>query len=80
VNIPAHPCDEFILEVRFLLDAQRVPVSIVQNLRVGHQFPLASDPQVPVLLTASDRRFARGRVCRVGDSIAVRVEELLETN
>jgi len=52
---------------------------MIENLEIGSMFALDSDPLVPVLLTANDSQFAKGRVCRVGDNIAVRVEDFLET-
>jgi flagellar motor switch protein FliM len=44
-------------------------------LKVGTTLPLSATPQTPVLLRCGHVPLLRGRVGRVGDSVAIRIED-----
>ena len=78
MDVQTHPCDELELQVRFQLDSQRLPRTTMANLSAGQQFQLSADPTSPVTLMANGRCFAKGVICRVGDTVAIRLVELTD--
>ena len=67
------------VEVRAVLDEMKAPLSRVLNLKVGDTLMLNSVPDGPVSLKCGDVALTSGRVGRINQSVAVRVEQPLQT-
>lgn len=63
------------LEVRAVLDEHKEPLSKVLNLKVGDTLMLDAPPDAPVALKCGIVDLSVGRVGRMGQSLAVRVEK-----
>jgi len=63
------------LEVRAVLDEHKEPLSKVLNLKVGDTLMLDAPPDAPVALKCGIVDLTVGRVGRMGQSLAVRVEK-----
>jgi flagellar motor switch protein FliM len=66
------------VEVRAVLDEMQAPLSRVLNLRVGDTLILDAPPESPVDLKCGDVRLTSGRVGRINQNVAVRVEAPLD--
>jgi flagellar motor switch protein FliM len=62
------------LEVRAVLDELKQPLHRVLNLKVGDTLLLDAAPDSPVMLKCGSVELSQGRVGRMGQSLAVRVE------
>jgi len=65
------------MEVRAVLDEQKLPLKRILDLKVGDTLMLGAVPNDPVYLKVGDISLTRGRVGRIGHKVAVRVEEPL---
>jgi flagellar motor switch protein FliM len=65
------------MEVRAVLDEQKLPLKRILDLKVGDTLMLSAMPNDPVELKVGDISLTRGRVGRIGHKVAVRVEEPL---
>jgi len=63
------------LEISAVLDELRMPLSSVMNLQVGQTVMLNCTPESSVELRCGDVPLLRGRMGRMGRSVAVRVED-----
>jgi len=62
------------LEVRAVLDEQKQPLKKVLDLKIGDTLMLDIPPDGPVMMKCGDVDLCQGRVGRMGNSLAVRVE------
>ncbi len=67
------------VEVRAVLDEMNAPLSKVLNLKVGETLMLDAAPDEAVVLKCGDVALTRGKVGRINQSVAVRVEQPLES-
>ncbi len=67
------------VEVRAVLDEMTAPLSTVLNLKVGDTMMLNSVPDGAIALKCGDVALTRGKVGRINQSVAVRVEQPLQT-
>jgi flagellar motor switch protein FliM len=65
------------LEVRAVLDELMQPLRKVLNLKVGDTLMLDAAPEAPVKLKCGAVELSKGRVGRMGHSLAVRIEEAI---
>jgi flagellar motor switch protein FliM len=65
------------MEVRAVLDELQFPLSRVLNLKVGDTLMLNATPSSPVVLHCGSIPLTRGRIGKLGQNIAVRVEQPL---
>jgi flagellar motor switch protein FliM len=63
------------LEVRAVLDEHKEPLRKLLDLKVGDTLMLEAAPEAPVMLKCGAVELSRGRVGRMGQSLAVRVEK-----
>src|SRR5881394_1134785 len=62
------------MEVRAVLDEQRLPLNRIMNLEVGQTIMLNANPDSPIELRCGGVPLLTGRMGRMGSSVAVRVE------
>jgi flagellar motor switch protein FliM len=62
------------LEIDAILDEQRLPLSRIMNLEVGQTIMLGAGPDSPIELRCGGVPLLKGRMGRMGNSVAVRVE------
>jgi flagellar motor switch protein FliM len=62
------------VEIDAILDEQRMPLNRIMNLEVGQTIMLNAGPDSPIELRCGGVPLLRGRMGRVGSSVAVRVE------
>ncbi|MDX2234622.1 MAG: flagellar motor switch protein FliM [Hyphomonadaceae bacterium] len=67
------------VEVRAVLDEMTAPLSRVLDLKVGDTLMLDAVPDEAVVLKCGDVPLTRGRVGRINQNVAVRVEQPLES-
>lgn len=67
------------LEVRAVLDELNVPLQRVLGLKVGDTLMLDAPQEAPVTLKCGAVELSKGRVGRMGHSLAVRVERAITT-
>lgn len=67
------------VEVRAVLDEMNAPLSKVLGLKVGETLLLNAPPDGPIALKCGDVALTSGRVGRINQSVAVRVEQPLQT-
>jgi flagellar motor switch protein FliM len=65
------------VELEAVLEEQLVPLSVVVNLEVGSTLLLHTKPEMPITLRCGHVPLLRGRLGRVLDTIAVRIDERL---
>jgi len=68
------------IEVRAVLDEMKAPLSTVLNLKVGDTLMLNAPPEAAVEIKCGDVTLTQGRVGRINQSVAVRVEGPLQTS
>lgn len=66
------------LELEALLEEQMLPLGTVMQFAVGATLPLNARPDSPITLRCGHVPLLRGRIGRVGEHIAVRVEDKIE--
>jgi flagellar motor switch protein FliM len=66
------------VELEALLEEQTVPLGEVMRLQVGTVLPLNATPASPVLLRCGQVALLSGRIGRLNDHVAIRIEEKLE--
>ena len=64
-------------EVEVLLGEQMVSLKTIMGLEVGETLQLSSKPEDQMILRCGDTPLMRGKVGRVGDKMAVMVDEWL---
>src|SRR5262245_35392364 len=62
------------VEIEAVLDEQRMPLSRIMNLEVGQTIMLGATPESPIELRCGGVPLLKGRMGRIGNSVAVRVE------
>ena len=62
------------VDIDAILDEQRLPLSLIMNLQVGQTIMLGASPDSPIELRCGGVPLLRGRMGRMGNSVAVRVE------
>ena len=62
------------VEIDAILDEQRMPLSRIMNLEVGQTIMLGAGPDSPIELRCGGVPLLKGRMGRMGTSVAVRVE------
>ena len=62
------------IEIDAILDEQRLPLSRIMNLEVGQTIMLGATPDSPIELRCGGVALLKGRMGRIGSSVAVRVE------
>lgn len=63
------------VELEALLDQQTIPLGQAMRFAVGTTLPLTAGPDTPVVLRCGHVPMLRGRLGRVGDRVAIRIEE-----
>jgi flagellar motor switch protein FliM len=63
------------VELEALLEEQTVPLGEVMALQVGTTLALSAEPDTPVILRCGNVPLLRGRVGRVADHVAIRIED-----
>ncbi len=66
------------VELEALLEEQTVSLGEVMALRVGTTLPLGVEPESPVILRCGHVPLLRGRVGRVADHVAIRIEDKID--
>jgi flagellar motor switch protein FliM len=66
------------VELEALLEEQTVALGEVMALRVGTTLPLGVEPDTPVILRCGHVPLLRGRIGRVADHVAIRVEDKID--
>jgi len=66
------------VEINAILDEQILPLARIRNLEVGDTVMLNASPESRIELRCGNVPLLRGRMGRVGSSVAVRVEEAIE--
>src|ERR1700734_2888105 len=66
------------VEIDAILDEQIMSLNSIRNLEVGQTVMLNSSPDSKIELRCGGVRLLRGRMGRVGSSVAVRVDEAIE--
>jgi flagellar motor switch protein FliM len=66
------------VELEALLEEQTIPLGEAMGLKVGTTLPLSATPDTPVLLRCGHVPLLRGRIGRVGDSVAIRIEDKVD--
>jgi flagellar motor switch protein FliM len=66
------------VEINAILDEQILPLNRIRNLEVGDTVMLNASPESRIELRCGNVPLLRGRMGRVGSSVAVRVEEAIE--
>jgi flagellar motor switch protein FliM len=62
------------VEIDAILDEQRLPLNLIMNLEVGQTIMLGAGPDSPIELRCGSVPLLKGRMGRMGNSVAVRVE------
>jgi flagellar motor switch protein FliM len=62
------------IEINAILDEQKLPLSRIMNLEVGQTIMLGATPESPIELRCGGVPLLKGRMGRIGNSVAVRVE------
>jgi len=62
------------VEIDAILDEQRLPLNHIMNLEVGQTIMLNAGPDSPIELRCGGVPLLRGRMGRIGSSVAVRIE------
>jgi flagellar motor switch protein FliM len=62
------------VEIAAILDEQRLPLSRIMNLEVGQTIMLGAGPDSSIELRCGGVGLFKGRMGRMGNSVAVRVE------
>jgi flagellar motor switch protein FliM len=68
------------VELEALLEEQTIALGDVMRLQVGTVLPLNATPDSPVLLRCGHVALLSGRIGRVNDHVAIRIEDKLERN
>ena len=63
------------VELEAVFEEQTIPLGEAMELKVGTTLPLTATPDTPVVLRCGHVPLLRGRVGRVGDNVAIRVED-----
>jgi flagellar motor switch protein FliM len=63
------------VELEALLEEQTIPLGEVMALEVGTTLALTATPDTAVTLRCGHVPLLRGRIGRVGDNVAIRVED-----
>jgi flagellar motor switch protein FliM len=66
------------VELEALLEEQTLPLGEVMELKVGTTLSLSATPDTPVMLRCGHVPLLRGRIGRVGDSVAIRIEDRVD--
>jgi flagellar motor switch protein FliM len=66
------------IELEALLEEQTIPLGEAMAFEVGTTLPFSATPQTSVLLRCGHVPLLRGRVGRVGDSVAIRIEDKVD--
>jgi flagellar motor switch protein FliM len=66
------------VELEALLEQQTIPLGEVMALQVGTTLPLTAEPDTPVTLRCGTVPLLRGRVGRIADHVAIRVEARID--
>jgi flagellar motor switch protein FliM len=66
------------VEINAILDEQILPLARIRNLEVGDTVMLNASPESRIELRCGNVPLLRGRMGRVGSSVAVRVQEAIE--
>jgi flagellar motor switch protein FliM len=66
------------IEIDAILDEQRLPLSRIMNLEVGQTIMLGATPDSPIELRCGSVPLLKGRMGRIGNSVAVRVEGVVK--
>jgi len=66
------------LDIAAILDEQVKPLSKIMNLKVGDTLMLNASPDSSILLRCGDVPLLKGRMGRVGNSVAVRVDGAIQ--
>ena len=62
------------IKIDAILDEQKLPLSRIMNLEVGQTIMLGATPESPIELRCGGVPLLKGRMGRIGNSVAVRVE------
>ena len=62
------------VDIDAILDEQRLPLNVIMNLQVGQTIMLGASPDSPIELRCGGVPLLKGRMGRMGNSVAVRVE------
>jgi len=62
------------VDIDAILDEQRLPLNVIMNLQVGQTIMLSASPDSPIELRCGGVPLLKGRMGRMGNSVAVRVE------
>jgi flagellar motor switch protein FliM len=65
-------------ELEVSLGEQVMSLNEIMNLKVGSTLKLRTRPEDPLTLYAGDVALLRGRVGRIGDKMAIRIDEWLD--
>jgi len=66
------------VDIDAILDEQTLPLSKMMNLEVGETIMLNASPDSKIQLRCGGVPLLRGRMGRVGNQVAVRVDEAIE--
>jgi flagellar motor switch protein FliM len=66
------------IEIDAILDEQRLPLSRIMNLEVGQTIMLAASPDSAIELRCGGVPLLTGRMGRIGNSVAVRIESAIK--
>jgi flagellar motor switch protein FliM len=66
------------VELEALLEEQTVALGDIMRLQVGMVLPLNATPESPVVLRCGQVALLSGRIGRVNDHVAIRVEDRIE--
>jgi flagellar motor switch protein FliM len=66
------------VDIDAILDEQTMPLSKIMNLQVGETVMMNASPDSKIELRCGGVPLLRGRMGRVGSSVAVRVEEAIK--
>jgi flagellar motor switch protein FliM len=66
------------IEIDAILDEQKLPLSRIMNLEVGQTIMLGATPESPIELRCGGIPLLKGRMGRIGNSVAVRVEGVVK--
>jgi flagellar motor switch protein FliM len=68
------------VEIDAILDEQRMPLNHIMNLEVGQTIMLNAGPDSPIELRCGGVPLLKGRMGRIGSSVAVRIEGIAKRN
>ena len=66
------------VEIAAILDEQRLPLNRIMNLEVGQTIMLGASSDSPIELRCGGVGLFKGRMGRMGNSVAVRVESAVK--